>query len=91
MEYEKHIQKDCLVAAEIMNAGGHFPNVQDTLKEAADYIEKLEAQLAAADVLADIVHRTGYRVDAHGQTTLLDADAMLPITAAFSAYREARK
>lgn len=49
----------------------------------------MESALLAAGELADAVCRNGYRVDEFGNTTLLDADAMMPINKALAAFRKA--
>ena len=79
MEAEKYVATDCRVAARVMRYGNHFPSVQDTLIEAADRIEALEAALAKADDLADAFYSAGNVTDRH--TRALHA---------LVAYREAR-
>ena len=49
----------------------------------------LQKRVKAADELAKVIRRTGYRVDHNGVVTLLQMDGMTPINDALAAYRAA--
>ena len=86
------LQEDVSTLKEALDIVVNEPNKAkiDRLTPAeAAKVPEVAALIDAADKFANVVRRMSYRVDHNGTTTLIGADAMIPVSNAIVAYTSA--